>query len=72
MGLIDYGRVDWERTQAQGQRRPDQRRSLLSKFRKCWCANGVMVEMIVIDNHLSPTVQWVLAGPVRGFVFQVH
>jgi hypothetical protein len=64
--VIDYGRVEWNRLQAQGKHQPEKLPALLRNFREGWCRNSMLA------TWTDDKIRWVLAGPTDGFVFQVH
>jgi hypothetical protein len=51
LGLIDYGRLEWEKDQSKIDR----------KFEALWCRKNIFV--VMVHNHL----RWGLVGPIDGF-----
>jgi hypothetical protein len=73
LGLLDYGRMDWARIQVHGRRQLEKLGSLILKFERRWCTNGVFTVMVrLVDGNQPPMVWWILSGPMQGFVFQMH
>lgn len=64
LGLVDYGRMEWVKCCSLIRKQRDKADEIRNRFRKRWCRNGVLAEMIN-DNP-----RWRLTGPRAGFVFE--
>jgi hypothetical protein len=71
--IIDYGRVEWPRTQAQVKKWSRRRRNLAINFANRWSRNGVFAHAANMQEDFTEfQPRWVLTGPMAGFLFQVH
>jgi hypothetical protein len=65
--------IEWDKIQAQGKRSPDKIGMLVTRFRDRLCRKGVFASLDnVNDDARSYMPRWILAGPMAGFIFQVH
>jgi hypothetical protein len=57
LGIVDYGRVAWNKTLAKCKTNPASARKTKDKFRVQWCSGSVFAEWINGRPH------WKLTGP---------
>jgi hypothetical protein len=61
MGLIDYGRMAWNKVLSKCKTHPTKTKSAKDKFRIQWCSGGVFAEWVEDRPH------WKLVGPRGSF-----
>ncbi|KAG0600279.1 hypothetical protein M758_11G021200 [Ceratodon purpureus] len=63
LGIIDYGRLAWQKMQVKSRKHPDQAAKLKATFIKNWCRSRVLGSF----SPLEDKVKWALAGPLDAF-----
>lgn len=63
MGLIDYGRVAWQKLQDRSRKNPASAALLRETFSRQWCRNNILSSL----SPLEGKVKWVLTGPIDAY-----
>nr|PNR34313.1 hypothetical protein PHYPA_024130 [Physcomitrium patens] len=64
LGILNYGWVEWSTICKYRKSKRASSAKLALRFKKRWCYHGVF--SLKVEGH----PQWVLSGPMAGFVFE--